>query len=70
MVQFETTLALSQKDKQILEQEISKLQGQMSSIFEEIESVGVKTLNLQKELELSNQNPNSEIENTTQQLVE
>ena len=42
----------------------------MSSIFEEIESVGVKTLNLQKELELSNQNPNSEIENTTQQLVE
>ena len=42
----------------------------MSSIFEEINSVGVKTLRLEKELELGNQKPESEIDNTASHLLE
>ena len=53
MMELEMTLANSRKQKQELEQDISKMQSDMLSAFQEIEAVGVGTLKMDKELEQS-----------------
>ena len=50
MMELETTLANSRKEKENLESEISKYQSEMQTAFDGIKALGLNTLKLENEL--------------------